>query len=361
MFRRNRVRESLALSIVLIFSLSTFAVTGQQPGRLIPPMPAQTPSPEPQNEPSPQPQNTPAQPAPTQAEPQATPSPEASPMQSASAQPAPLLWHEPSDIAGLDLYLGPGGANMKPDLTSVTFIEEETGGYSKKFSVRDGAGKKWIVKIGNEAQPETVATRLISAVGYYTDITYLVPSVEIKGKGTFQNVRFEARPDDVKRLGEWKWESNPFSGTRELQGLKVLMALVNNWDLKNANNRILSLHSEETGRDELRYIVSDLGATFGKTGGAFNRNRNRPQDYTKTKFIVGVRNNTLQFDYHGKNSEILRDITVEQAKWIGNLLSRLSDQQISDAIRAANYSPADAQLLLATIKARIDELKNLPG
>src|SRR5438067_192204 len=122
MFRRNRVRESLALSIVLIFSLSTFAVTGQQPGRLIPPMPAQTPSPEPsqtpspepQNEPSPQPQNTPAQPAPTQAEPQATPSPEASPMQSASAQPAPLLWHEPSDIAGLDLYLGPGGANMKP-------------------------------------------------------------------------------------------------------------------------------------------------------------------------------------------------------------------------------------------------------
>ena len=282
-------------------------------------------------------------------------------MQSASAQPAPLLWHEPSDIAGLDLYLGPGGANMKPDLTSVTFIEEETGGYSKKFSVRDGAGKKWIVKIGNEAQPETVATRLISAVGYYTDITYLVPSVEIKGKGTFQNVRFEARPDDVKRLGEWKWESNPFSGTRELQGLKVLMALVNNWDLKNANNRILSLHNEEAGRNELHYIVSDLGATFGKTGGAFNRNRNRPQDYTKTKFIVGVRNNTLQFDYHGKNSEILRDITVEQAKWIGNLLSRLSDQQISDAIRAANYSPADAQLLLATIKARIDELKNLPG
>ncbi|HMF57671.1 MAG TPA: hypothetical protein VK619_15115 [Pyrinomonadaceae bacterium] len=352
MLCRKRVHELVALSIVLVLSLSTFAGTLQQPGQLIPP-PSQTPSP--------QPQNTPAQPTPTPAEPQANPSQETAPAQTAPAQPASALWHEPGDISSLDLYLGPGGEAMKPDLSSVTFIEEETGGYSTKYRVRDGAGNKWIVKIGNEAQPETVATRLISAVGYYTDITYLVPSVEIKGKGTFQNVRFEARPESVKRLGEWKWESNPFLDTRELQGLKVMMALVNNWDLKNANNRILSVHNEEAGRDELHYIVSDLGATFGKTGGAFNRNRNRPQDYTRTKFIVGVRNNILQFDYHGKNSEILRNITVEQARWIGDLLSQLSDQQISDAIRAANYGPEEAQLLLATIKARIEELKNLQG
>ena len=29
---------------------------------------------------------------------------------------------------------------MKPDLTHITFIKEETGGYSKKYRVRDGQG-----------------------------------------------------------------------------------------------------------------------------------------------------------------------------------------------------------------------------
>ena len=36
----------------------------------------------------------------------------------------------------------------------------------------------------------------------------------------------------------WSWHDNPFVGTREFNGLKVMMALVNNWDLKDVNNRV---------------------------------------------------------------------------------------------------------------------------
>ena len=81
---------------------------------------------------------------------------------------------------------------MRPDLRRITFIKEEKGGYSKKFEVRDGSGRRWVVKIGKEAQAETSAIRLLWGVGYLTEVNYLVPRVTIPGKGTFTNVRFEA-------------------------------------------------------------------------------------------------------------------------------------------------------------------------
>ena len=85
---------------------------------------------------------------------------------------------------------------MRPDLRRITFIKEEKGGYSKKYRVRDGSGREWVAKIGKEAQSETSAVRLLWGLGYLTEVNYLVPRVTIPGKGTFTNVRFEARPEN---------------------------------------------------------------------------------------------------------------------------------------------------------------------
>jgi len=90
-----------------------------------------------------------------------------------------VLWREPTDIASRDLFLGPGGAAMKPDLSHVTFVSVQASGHTKKWRVRDGQGREWVVKFGNEAQPETAASRLVWAAGYYTDIDYFVPDVNI--------------------------------------------------------------------------------------------------------------------------------------------------------------------------------------
>src|ERR1700753_281154 len=57
---------------------------------------------------------------------------------------SPILWQDPGDISSRDLFYGPGGEAMQPDLSHVTFIEEETQGYSKKYRVRDGAGHIWV-------------------------------------------------------------------------------------------------------------------------------------------------------------------------------------------------------------------------
>ena len=273
----------------------------------------------------------------------------------------PVLWHEPTDIASRDLFLGSGGEAMKPDLSKVTFVADETRSYSKKYRVRDGAGNEWVVKVGPEAQSETAATRLIWAAGYFADITYLVPHVDIEGKGSFDNARFEARIKGQKRLGQrWDWSKNPFVGTNELQGLKVLMALINNWDIQNHNNNILLVTDEATGEKEARYFDTDLGASFGKEGNFIGHTRNRPDQYVAdTKFITGVEHGMVRFDYKGKNKQLINDITVGQAKWLGNILSQLSDQQISDAFRAANYSPEQIEALTRVVKARINELVSL--
>ncbi len=111
-----------------------------------------------------------------------------------------MLWQRPDDIASRDLYLGPGGTAMRRICADITFIKEEKGGYSKKYQVRDGSGREWVAKIGKEAQSETSAIRLLWGLGYVTEINYLVPRVTIPGKGTFTNVRFEARPDELETI-----------------------------------------------------------------------------------------------------------------------------------------------------------------
>ncbi|MBC7930993.1 MAG: hypothetical protein H7Z38_10570 [Rubrivivax sp.] len=271
----------------------------------------------------------------------------------------PVLWRA-HNVESLDLLAGPGGKGMRPVLRNLRFLKEEKGGWSKKYRVRDASGREWVVKLGREAQSETAAVRLVWAAGYESEVNYLVPRATIPGKGTFTNVRFEARPKSIKRFGEWTWKNNPFTGTRELQGLKVLMALMNNWDLKDENNVIL----QEGG--DLRYAISDLGATFGKGGGLgplwkLTRSRNNPEDYADSGNLINeVEDGYAEIKYVGVNKGIFDKISAEDARWIGEQLTRLSDKQLADAFRAANYTPEETRMLAETVRARINELVNIP-
>lgn len=269
----------------------------------------------------------------------------------------PVMWRDPTDIASRNLILGAGGEEMKPDISKITYIEDKTGGYSKKYRVRDAKGHEWIAKIGKEAQPDTAANRLLWALGYETEIAYLIPHLKIEGKGDFENVRLEARPADVKRTGNWMWENNPFMDKPEFRGLKILMVMINNWDMKDDNNEILAHKGDTTG--ELRYIISDLGATFGKTGGFFSRSRNDVPDYVKAEFIKKINGDVIDFSYSGKNQKLFAGLTTADARWLSSLLNRLSEDQIKDAFRAANFSAEEVDQLAGAFRERINALAKL--
>ena len=268
----------------------------------------------------------------------------------------PVLW-EPVNIRNQDLYYGPGGKEMEPDLSQITLIKEEFTGHSLKYRIRDGSGRKWVVKLGNEAQSETAAVRLLWALGYRTEINYLVPRLVIPGKGVFYNARLEARPDDVKRGDRWAWGKTPFEHTDQMQGLKLMMAFFYNWDMKQLNNVILKTDGEQ------QYVISDLGVAFGKSGPIklplfwrIGRTRNKPEDYARTNFVKNVDRYRLQIAYVGKNAHQMHDFTIGNARWLADLLDQLSDRQIRDAFRAANYSQNNIDLLTRSVKNRIDEL-----
>jgi hypothetical protein len=106
-----------------------------------------------------------------------------------SAEPT-LLWRDPGPIESLDLAAGPGGAANAPT-APFTFVKEEKRGISQKVVVTDARQKKWMVKFGEEAKPETFASRIAWAAGYPVRASYYIASGQIDGMpGTFHDARF---------------------------------------------------------------------------------------------------------------------------------------------------------------------------
>ena len=233
-------------------------------------------------------------------------------------------------------------------------IGRQSGGNNLKYRLKDANGREWVVKIADESQAEVAAVRLLWAIGYKTEIDMIVPKINIEKIGNYKNARFEARPESIKRGERWSWANNPYAGTKEFDGLKLMMALVNNWDIKDDNNIILT----ENGKSYL--VVSDLGSSFGKLAdkskSRTGRSVNDAEDFAKAGFIKGVENGVLVLDYRGIHEDQLKGIKVENARWLADLLLQLSDKQISDAFRAANYSPEEVTLYTNAVKARITAL-----
>jgi hypothetical protein len=300
---------------------------------------------------------------------------------------APVLWRDPQNIVSRDLYFGAGGEAHKPQ-GAFTFVEEDRKGGSPKFVVEDERGIKWKAKLDAEAQSETVATRLIWAVGYFTDEDYFQPRIHVKdlpvlrrgGKfvepdGWVRNVRMERQIKEHKKLGYWKWKE--IERTREVNGLRVLMSLLNNWDLKDVNNAIYEITPNDGDANRI-YVVSDLGATLGAPNIRMRLRtaRNNLDAYNKSKFITKTEADTVDFRAPArpfllyvfnvpgfiKRMEmrwIGRDIPREDAKWIGQLLAKLSPRQIRDAFRGAGYSPPEIEAFATVVERRIHELNSL--
>lgn len=149
------------------------------------------------------------------------------------------------------------------------------------------------------------------------------------------------------------------------------MALLNNWDLKKINNAIY----EEQG-DEPHYVISDLGATFGRTGNPLVRSKSNLRDYSETKFVQRVK--PEQVDFHlssrpfflavfdlpnyvtrTKMQGVVKDIPRTHAQWLGQLLGQLSPEQIRDCFRAAGYSPEEVEGFATVVQGRIADLNHL--
>jgi len=274
------------------------------------------------------------------------------------------LWSDRGDPAVLNILNGPGGKEHQPG-TSFTFIEETKGGTSPNYLVEDENGVTWKVKLGREAKSETAATRLVWAAGYNADEDYYRPQIQVQGMkplsrgqeyvskgGIVREARLELQGQG-KKLNNWSWDSNPFVGTRDFNGLRVMMALINNWDVKDINNDIVDVDGVS------RYEVGDLGASLGSTGNVFGRSKSVMKDYAKSKFIQKVTPEFVDFVFHTRRENVGKSIPIADARWIGTRLGQLSPEQIRDCFRAAGYSPNEVEGYARIVMQRIEALKKL--
>jgi hypothetical protein len=301
-----------------------------------------------------------------------------------------IIWRNPGDVRSLNLFWGPGGEKHQPQ-PPVEFLEEDMHGTSPKFEVRDSNGIKWTAKLGLEAKPETAASRLLWAVGYGANENYFFPWLQVtnmpsplrRGQnlvgngGLVPNVRLQRHPKGKKRIGDWNWRHNPFYGTREFNGLRVMMGLIANWDLKDDNNGIFE---DEKQAGPKLYEVSDVGTAFGTAGKRYSdkKSKGNLEAFARTKLIAHIHKKyidlnfpkrpplsslfELEWDFFFRQTKMLwigRNIPRSDAKWIGSLLARLSPDQIRDAFRAAGYSPQEIELCTQAMISRIQELNSL--
>lgn len=277
----------------------------------------------------------------------ATPKPEAA----ALAE----LWQAPGNIAEKDLRWGRGGKALAPSAAvEYEFKSSDTVGYSPGYDVVDPQGRKWDVKTGDEAQTEVMASRLLWAIGYHQPIVYFVPEWKMaKGPVTKPfSGRFRLSSDHDTG-GEWSWHDNPFKGTRQLKGLIVANLLINNWDIKPSQNRI---YTEVGTRGALSrwFVEQDLGASFGKTAWPVG-NRNNVDDFESQRFILGVANGRVQFDYHARHRELLEEITPADVVWACELFSRITDKQWVDLFHGAAMPEEIGARYTRKIKSKIQE------
>lgn len=301
----------------------------------------------------------------------------------------PILWKDPGDISSKDLFYGAGGQDGQPK-PPFTFLDQDKHDSNPKFDVRDANDHSWRVKLGAEARPEIVASRLLWAVGYFTDHDYVLPKATVPGLHLHHtahsvengdeviDARFARKPGGEKRIASWKWKENPFFGTREFNGLRVMMAVLNSYDLKSENNAVYS--DKKTGGQ--LYLVSDTGASFG-TNSVRMKNVNgkgNVDKYAESKFITHQTDAEVSFGTPAPPTDLLMesggllsplyfkdrgydwigdDIPRTDAHWIGSLLGQLTHQQLVDAFRAAQFTPEETTKYVSVLEDRIAQLKAL--
>lgn len=274
------------------------------------------------------------------------------------------LWNEPVDLERRDLFRGPPiGPSSPPENGTFAFVKRDTSGRSPGYDVRDANGVVWSVKLGHEAQPEVVASRILWAIGFHQPPTYLVTKWTLTGQdaGAQEAGRFRPELEGWTVAGDWPWAEFPLATSFANGGLLVAQMMINNWDLKTSNNKIID-RTDGTKPPRL-YIARDLGASLGSNEQAkwvrwtqlriAQGTKNDLPGFEESDFIDGVEDGFVKFSYSGPNQNLVSRIEPEHVRWTAKLMSRLSDRQWHDAFRAGGYSQEDATRYIAKFKEKI--------
>jgi hypothetical protein len=213
-----------------------------------------------------------------------------------------------------------------------------------------------------------VASRILWALGSHQPPVYYVATWQLSGGpgGQHEGARFRLETPEAEVSGDWSWMENDFVGTQPYRGLIVANILMNSWDWKTSNNKIYRIQDGVAPSE--RYVVRDLGASFGKTErswllwvipistrGFGQGSRNHVDDFESQGFIKRFDENQVEFDFHTLYRDVVDLVRPADVRWTSERLNRITDTQWQDAFGAAGYTPEVRDRFIRKIKAKIAE------
>jgi hypothetical protein len=239
------------------------------------------------------------------------------------------------------------------------------------------------VKWGDEVKSEVFASRIAWACGYFVEHCHYVAEGRIEGEYelgrargcvgddcTFRDARFELDEVGVRKLFDehgWSWDDNPFKGTRELAGLKIVLMLTSNWDNKDVrdvargSNTAIFEHRLGDGTVEARYLIIDWGASMGRWGDPFTRSKWDSAGYEAQtpQFVTRDGDDgSLRWGYVGQRTDDAREgITPADVRWLSCYLSRITDAQLRAGLRASGATAEETDRFTRALRSRIEQLR----
>jgi hypothetical protein len=255
-------------------------------------------------------------------------------------------------------------------------------GTNPKLLAKDSKGRSWSVKFGGKAITEPFCSRFVAALGYIVEPSYYVATGKLEGvnrlhrastvvsrDGSFRKARFQSRDrKDLEFLTNHAWSlaNNPFRGSREFAGLRILMMLLSNWDAKDsregeaeANTAVFKSIAAD-GRPALLYSFFDWGSTLGRWGGLRRRTRSDCSGFAddSSKFIKGTAGEIIEWGFRGKHeADVTNGITIDDARWLLGYMRSITDEEIRTGLRASGATERQTACWAWAINDRVHQLE----
>lgn len=183
--------------------------------------------------------------------------------------------------------------------------------------------------------------------------------------------------EDARNLGPWEFGGLGREHLRELRGAGLLAAWLAWWDARFENTRLRLTPTPEGAR--LVHVFSDLGGGLGRANGAFRHSSETPNDlgWTFTRRRAdspGARGREEQargvvhcavrsrrsFQIVGyqpvEDTPAFKEMTLDDARWMGRLIGQLTEQQIVAALIASGFEAAEVRLYTEKLVSRRDQM-----
>jgi len=309
---------------------------------------------------------------------------------------------------------GPVRSGHAPDVGPWSVTKCKTDGIMPGFQIRDQKGDAYLLKfdapgyLGLSTAADVIASKFLYAAGYNVPENFVVTFDEhvlVPEKGLVCNGTQSLGPGGLSQFleklprteqgqlramasrfiegkikgpfsysgvrGDDPNDRIPHEHRRELRGLRMIQAFLNNPDVKQLNT--LDTYVEEDGHKFLKHYLIDFGDSLGSASAGpkgadngqhylfdpaeivkttltfgLNRRRSHQPEYPSIGYIEGETFEPMRWRSNSPNPAF-ENMTKRDGYWAAKIVASFTNEQIEAAVRSAQLSDPDAERTLVQV------------